>query len=115
MDEVKTSTRRLWLRRGLTLAVAGPILVSGLQASTAWANDDDDDGDAGRRLGQDIRDRVRRALDNDDDDDTRLARIGLPLHHFSAGLCRVADASGFSASGTGSDPLTSGRVRLVGR
>jgi hypothetical protein len=115
-----SATRRRLLRRGLTLAVAAPALVSALRAGTVWANDDDDDDDDDdehrrRSLGQDIRDRIRRAFDDDDDDDTRLARIGVHLHHFSAGLCRVSDASGFSASSPGTDSLTSGRLRLVGR
>jgi hypothetical protein len=116
MDEAETSTRRTWLRRGLKLAVAGPFVVAGLQASSVSANDDDDD--AWRRsLSDDIRDRVRRALADIDinDDETSLVRIGVSLHHFSAGLCRVSDANGFNADNTGSDPLTSGRLRLVGR
>jgi hypothetical protein len=119
IPSASNATRRALLRRGFSLAVAAPALVAALQASPVWANDDDEDDDdekhARRSLGQDIRDRIRRAFDDDDDDDTRLARVGLFFHHFSAGLCRVSEASGFSASNPGTDSLTSGRIRLVGR
>ncbi len=110
------TTRRGLLRRGLALAVAAPALLSALHAAPAWANDDDhddDDDDVRKQRGRDLR--PNDDDDDNDDDDARLARVGVQLGRFSAGLCRVADASGFSATSAGTDTLTAGRVRLVGR
>jgi hypothetical protein len=104
MEEASGSngaTRRAVLRRGLFIGFTAPALVSALQASTAWADDDNkQDGD-------------------DDADDDRRQRPPRPgrAEAFTSDLITVSQAasSDFSSGNPGSDPLTDGQIRLQRR
>jgi hypothetical protein len=118
-DGATETTRRAVLRRGLTLAVAAPAMLGALSATAAWADHDDDDSDDDH---DDHGDNGNHGNGNNgnhnghddfDDLEERLQAIGL-VFRFSSRLCRVADATSFPNSG-GTDPLTAGVVRLLGR
>jgi hypothetical protein len=94
---VTVSTRRRLLRGGLAVGVVATALAPLTQASSAFADDGDQDRDDGRRP---------------------QPAPAPRLEAFSSDLVTVAQSAGsgdFTSSNPGSDPLTDGRVTLVRR
>ena len=108
------TTRRALLRRGIALAVAAPAVWTALSATTAFADHDDDDHN----------DEDEHHEDEHHDDDhhhqdeveKQLQALSV-LGRYTSRLCRVSEASGFSAinGNPGTDSLNVGLVRLAGK